>query len=120
MKSQRLTRRQNRIQDVFKIFTLPIDREHGDNKIELIRFSPREDVLVVMSDNYKVSLWKVGSWNVMSFFRAHHISDLYYKWQLQKDSNIHFYEEKIKEDFDISEMQLSADCNWLVLGTYSG
>ena len=70
-------------------------------------------MLSIMSKDFKVSIWEVGTWTLKAEFRAYHQAEqLFYL----KDLNL----DEISEEFDVAVLTLNDDASFLVSGLYNG
>lgn len=63
--------KKGKIHNIFKVKQLEIEKIHG-KEIEHIRFTRQEKYLVIMSSDFRVSIWEVGSWVLKRTLRAYH------------------------------------------------
>ena len=78
-----------------------------------MRFSKNERYLALMSKDFTVSFWEVGTWLLSNHFRAYH------------EDNAKFYLkslliDEIVQEFDVSVIAVNDGCNMLVCGLYNG
>eukprot|EP00347_Sterkiella_histriomuscorum_P023951 403332820 len=104
--------KKGKIYNIFKIQQLNLLKNHN-NQIEHMIFTKNERTLLIMSSDFKVTLWEVGDWNIKRQFRAYH------------DAHARFYlknmrEDQIVDEFDISVVIINDSCTIMVCGLYNG
>ncbi|CDW78805.1 wd40 repeat-containing protein [Stylonychia lemnae] len=104
--------KKGKIHNIFKMAVLPLEKLHND-MIEHIKFTRNEKNLMIMSQDFKVSIWEVGSFKCLRFFRAYHDSHAQYYMRT-------IVEEQIIEEFDVSVLVLNDSMTQLVFGLYNG
>lgn len=66
-----------------------------------------------MSKDFRTSIWEVGTWALVSDFRAYHASNKkFYLRELNLD--------EISEEFEVSVIAINNECNLLICGLFSG
>jgi WD40 repeat protein len=75
-----------------------------------MRFCKNENIIGILSKDFIISFWEVGSWKYKSHIKAYH------------ESHAKFYLKDLKadEEFDISVFAFNDGCNLLVTGLYNG
>ena len=100
------------ISNVFKIKYMELLDKHI-GPIEHIKFSTNEKFLAIMSKDFTISFWEVGTWTCKTFLRAYHESHAKF---YMKELPI----EEIQEEFDVSVIAFNDGCNLLVAGLHNG
>ncbi len=53
--------KKGKINNIFKLKQLDIEKLHG-REIEHIRYTKEEKSLIIMSSDFRITIWEVGSW----------------------------------------------------------
>lgn len=109
---ERESYKKGKIQSVYKIKNLEVADNHYGT-IEHIKYCKNERYLAIMSQDFTVSFWEVGTWIFVKKLHAYH--EAHAKFYL-KELNL----DEIIGEFDVSVIAFNDGCNLLVAGLYNG